>query len=334
VNVTEFPDLERAREEAAAWVARMDRGLTAAERASLTAWCAASPANTRALRQLTEMWAALDVMRVLPQVLPDAASEPQRRVQRARTPGAVAAIAASVLVATAAAWVLLRSGASQSEVVTAAVTTYATAVGEQREVALADGSSLSMNTGSLVEVQALDGDARELHLLRGEAHFTVAHDASRPFRVRVGGRLVEAVGTAFDIRLHDAGHVEVLVTDGRVKLTTRDVISHADRGDAVTMANDGALRVNRLDQQALSERLAWRDGMIAFTGQPLSQALEEFSRYTPARFVVSDAATRMRPVGGTVPAGDVQSLLDALRTNLGLVSSRSADGSIHIGPGR
>lgn len=332
MTVTEFPDLARAREEAAGWIARSDRGLDRAERGQFRQWCAASPANPRALRQLTQMWSALDVMRVLPEVLPEPGSAPGPVANPRASPGVVAVIAASVMVVATVAWsVLEREAPLQTR---DATTTYATAVGEHRDLQLADGSSLSLNTGTLVEVGSLQGATRELRLLRGEAVFTVARDVTRPFRVHVGDRLVEAVGTEFDIRLHDAGHVEVLVTDGRIRLGTGAVTDHADSGDAVTIATDGAVTVTHLDAQSLGARLAWRHGMVAFAGQPLSEALEEFSRHTPVRFVVADPATQRRPVGGTVPAGDVASLLEALRTNLGLESSRAADGSIHISPQR
>lgn len=343
MNVTEFPDLTRAREEAAAWVARIDRGLMPAEHAQLRQWCAASPANARALRQVSEMWAGLDVMKALPRLLPeieaDADANASQAVAAAPAPAprrrmAMAAVAAGLAVGTAALWAWRMPAENPPVLASVTTATYATAVGEHREVSLADGSSLSINTNSEVQVVSLEGSTRELRLVRGEALFTVAPDPARPFRVTVGGRLVEAVGTAFDIRLHDAGHVDVVVTHGRIRLQSGIVTDHADRGDAVSIATDGGLRVRRLDEQAIKDRLAWRQGMIAFGGQPLSEALEEFSRYTPARLVVTDAATGRRPIGGTVRAGDVPSLLEALRTNLGLESQRAPDGSIRIGPER
>lgn len=344
-TVTEFPDLERAREEAALWIARMDRGLDTAERESLREWCAASPANPRALRHLSEFWAALDVMQMLPEVIEEvvpandaaawseapaapAPARPRRRVARAAL---AASLAACAVVAGVAIWTQL-SPQPAAGAGTEPATAYYTAVGEQREVELADGSRLSINTGSLVEVVSLQGATRDLRLLRGEALFTVAHDPERPFRVHIGEHLVEAVGTAFDIRLHDGGHVDVVVTDGRIRLDTGSATDHADRGDAVRIDSAGALRVTRLDEAAVAARLAWRQGMISFSGQTLAEALDEFSRYTPVRFAVSDPATRQRPVGGTLPAGDVESLLEALRTNLGLESTRAPDGSIRIGP--
>src|SRR5690606_29252344 len=75
MSVTEFPDLERARDEASQWIARLDRGLLPAERAQLRQWCAMTPANARALRQMSELWAELNVMQALADVFPEGVSQ-------------------------------------------------------------------------------------------------------------------------------------------------------------------------------------------------------------------------------------------------------------------
>src|SRR5690606_5608621 len=95
--------------------------------------------------------------------------------------------------------------------------TYRTAVGEQAREVLPDGSSVTLNTDTEVHVRYLAGE-RLVRMVRGEAHFTVAHDVSRPFGVRAGDHIVQAVGTAFNVRLQPRGEVEVMVTDGVVRI--------------------------------------------------------------------------------------------------------------------
>jgi transmembrane sensor len=348
MTVTDFPDLERAREEAALWIARLDRGLSAEERAQLRRWCNASPAHARALRQLSEVWEQLDVMKVLAEVFPDeaddapaAATTPAGRAAQVSPrrasfrPALAASLAAALVIAGGALWLQHRAGPAGVAAVQAIAATYSAAIGEQRNYELADGSQLAVNTGSLVELLRLDDAARELRLARGEALFTVAHDVKRPFRVAVGPHTVVAVGTEFDIRLHEDGAIDVIVTDGQVRLLSGDAEQGLlARGDALRIGADGQRSVTRLDEHELAARLAWRRGMIEFRGQPLAEALAEFSRYTPARFEVTDAAAARTPIGGTVPAGDVDTLLEALSTNFRLESSRGPDGTIRITPQR
>ncbi|HXR50693.1 MAG TPA: FecR domain-containing protein [Steroidobacteraceae bacterium] len=334
-NLTEFPDLGLAREQAAEWIARLSRGLDAAEQTELRRW-RASPANERALQQLSALWNELDVLKTLASVFPEPPA-PAMRVRNHR-PAAIAAgiVLCLVLAGGLALQRYLSASAPAAAVATRQqATDYSTAVGEQRNVPLPDGSTLAINTASLVQVVSLGQDSRELRLVQGEAHFTVARDPKRPFRVNAAGHIVQAVGTAFDVRLPADGGLEVIVTDGHVKLLSDSAtVGDLARGQAMRIAADGSTRVSRLDDTALAARLAWRSGMLVFDGQTLAAALDEFSRYTSTRFVIADPQLGNMRIGGYFPAGDTAALLDALRANFGIESTRNADGVVRIGPKR
>jgi len=332
-NVTEFPDPVRAREQAADWISRASRGLSAEERAELNRW-RASPGNARALEQLSTMWSQMDVLRELAHVFP----EPPRQqpVARPRWQAWRPALAAALVLATVAAgFALQRHLASTRPLVAAraASSEFTTAVGEQRNVSLPDGSMLAINTASQVQVVSLGTDSRELRLVRGEAHFTVAHDASRPFRVNAAGHVVQALGTAFDVRLLPGGGLEVIVTDGHVKLLSGNgAVGDLLKSQYMRIAGDGSSKVGRLDDEAVASRLAWRNGMLVFDGETLADALAEFSRYTSERFVITDPRLQGLRIGGYFAAGDATALREALRANFRIDSRRGADGVIQIGP--
>lgn len=332
-RVKPFPNLALAREQAATWVARLDRGLTRDEQVEFRAWLA-HPVNARAMRQLSSLWTEMDVL----QACAAEPAEPAATASASSRRGPRMAIAASLVVSVAVggfAWTRFDGKPSLAPMIATSTALYTTGVGEQRSVPLADGSTLAINTGSQVEIVSFEGAARELRLLRGEALFTVAHDPSRPFRVNVNGHVVEAVGTAFDVRLHDGGGIEVIVTEGRVKLTAGDATTGLlNRGQAMRIGTDGSARVTDMGGEALTAKLAWRNGMVVFDGETLPEALAEFSRYTSARFVVTDARLRQLRVGGYFAAGDTDYLLDALHSNFGVVSTRNSDGSIQIEPSR
>lgn len=335
-KLAEFPDLTAVREQAAAWIARQSRGLTAEEEIELQRWRAKS-INARTLAHMAAMWDELDVMKVLADVIPDTPAAPlvQPSRQRRWRPALAASLVAVLALAGAGVW--WYGGAARAPVIVAAepAVTYTTAVGEHRSLPLADGSMLAINTDSMVEVVAMSGQTRELRLLRGEAHFSVAHDPARPFRVSVGGHVVQAVGTAFDVRLHGNGSLEVTVNEGRVRVLKGSATTRLlDRGQALRMAADGSMQLTQLEGDALAARLAWRSGMLVFNGETLAAALEEFSRYTSARFLVTDPQLQRLRIGGYFPAGNTDVLVETLRTDFGLNCVRGADGIIRIRPGR
>jgi transmembrane sensor len=332
-NVAQFPDPARAREQAAEWISRASRGLSPEERAELQQW-RSSPGNARALEQLSALWTQMDVLRGLASVfpepaLPQPAAPPRWKMWRP-------AVAAALAVLTLAAGFALQRHLSASRAPLAASIAsgeFTTAVGEQRSVPLPDGSVLAINTASQVQVVSLGKESRELRLVRGEAHFTVAHDASRPFRVNAAGHVIQAVGTAFDVRLLPDGGLEVIVTEGHVKLLAGNgVVGDLLEDQYMRIGADGTSRIGRLDEETVASRLAWRGGMLVFNGQSLTEVLAEFSRYTDARFVVTDQRLRGLRIGGYFVAGDTNALREALLANFRIESRRTADGVILIGP--
>ena len=136
------------------------------------------------------------------------------RVPLIRRPWSLAAALAAVIVGAAlVTWLQLGRG-----------TLYATAIGEQRSIALADGSTIELGARSRVRVHFTDKE-RDVEFLAGEALFGVAKDHARPFVVTTNNARVRAVGTQFDVHKRTSG-TTVTVLEGRVA-----VYSPSDRSD-------------------------------------------------------------------------------------------------------
>jgi transmembrane sensor len=207
------------------------------------------------------------------------------------------------------------------------VEAFATAVGEQKTLALRDGSLLTLNTDSLVEV-SLSDKLRRLQLRRGEAHFEVAHDAARPFIVAAGALAVRALGTAFNIRLHPGHATDVLVTSGTVRVSepARHAPVSVAAGQLLELNPDGTGAVQTLDAPAVESRLAWRRSVLIFDGETLSQALHEVARYTPRHIYLADPALGDVRIAGYFPTDDLSVLLGSLRANFGIVATDTPAG--------
>lgn len=145
------------------------------------------------------------------------AIEDYARRRRRRRITAVSTCVALVLVV-GFAWRQRENSQTPASVAAVSPAARATAsVSRPEHRALPDGSWVDLNVGADIAVEFTAGGAgaRRVVLRRGEAHFTVAKDAARPFVVEAGGVAVRAVGTAFSVQRGGAG-VEVLVTEGRV----------------------------------------------------------------------------------------------------------------------
>jgi transmembrane sensor len=318
-------------EEAALWAWRMDSPtVTAAERQAYETWLRQDPRHVKASKELQGVWRALDGLAEAKREEKIATfSEARKQVRGARQRWWLAA-AALALITVSAIW--LNRG-SEGQIL-------ATAVGQQRNFTLADGSVVALNTNTIVETD-LRRRSREIYLRKGEAHFRVSHDTSRPFLVHAGDAVVRAVGTEFEVRVLPDQHVDVVVTEGRVEVRPIEASGTAASGamSAVTVRALSAgqrlstasrdYAVTAVSAEQLSTELAWREGAIVFDGERLSDAIAEVERYTDARIIVSDPAVASLRVGGRFRTGDMQEFFDALQAALP-VTIRRTTGGVYI----
>ena len=336
-------------EEAAEWLIRLDgdSAITQAERQALGEWMARSPEHRNKLNRLAAMWDKLNVLTELAVPLEGAAPAKSAKPQQSWSLSGVGAMAMAATFIVG--FVLLFQAGMFAAALDASNGAYTTAIGEQKTLQLADGSTLILNTNSQIKV-GFDEQFRDIQLLHGEVHFEVAKNKHVPFRVFAGKGRVQAVGTAFTI-YRAAQSVDVTVTEGRVavaSVTTPYSSELPANGKQTTeqpeplaldigslVAGQGAsIKPNQnagdqqpevvLDDMAiysqseLQKRLAWHEGLIIFSGEPLEEVVAEISRYTEMQIEIPEAEVRALTVGGQFAVGDTAMMLDVLEATFDL----------------
>ena len=177
---------------------------------------------------------------------------------------------------------------------------HATAVGDIRQLGLADGSVATLASDSRIAVR-LSRRERHVALARGEAYFEAAKDPARPFVVEAGVRRVVAVGTRFAVR-RDEGGLRVVVTEGLVLLEARDPGGSPDTllpaGSIAIVERDSVL-VRALPLDEAARLVDWRSGLLVFRDTSLAEAASEFNRYNSRKILIGDPAVGELRIGGT-----------------------------------
>lgn len=196
---------------------------------------------------------------------------------------------------------------------------YISDVGEVRRIALADGSTMILNTDTEVAVQ-ISEQRRNIKLFRGEALFEVARDKKRPFVVRANNIAVSAVGTAFAVRLEEA-RVAITVTEGVVEVRERTPPSGLDQvapstpraspkrvgaNQRVIVTRAGASEIHSLAVAETNRQMAWREGLVSFDGESLQTAVAEINRHNRRQIVIDDPVLAAIPVVGIFRATDLE----------------------------
>jgi transmembrane sensor len=311
----------RIDQEAAGWAVRLAvRTLAAEERPELERWLEADPRHRGALLRARAAWTDLDRLAALGARPADAgAGSPAAATVRGRRWFLAAGVSGLALTGVAG-W---RAWRSRGDV-------YVSGVGEVRRVTLSDGSSMLLNTASRAAVH-FNERARDVTLLEGEGLFEVSKDPARAFIVRAGAVSVRAVGTAFAVRALNE-RVDVTVAEGVVEVADSSVLSQpqtVSANEAASISGSQGVKVERITHAQVERHLAWRDGMLSFDGERLSEAVEEINRHNHLKILIDDPALAARPVVGIFRSGDTEGFAQTVAAALG-AQSIAGDDAIHL----
>ncbi len=348
-NVHNFSTREDIHEQACVWISRIDRGLSEQEIETLSVWLATSNAHREVLFELASLWDDMSVLHELSGLFPLHEQEPEQSTGRSNVVRWQIAASIAFVFLTVGGLFLNQWGASPDDLVVAAQRA-STQVGEQKSITLSDGSTLHLNTNSVVSI-VFSEQERRISLLQGEAYFDVAHEKRRPFVVAAGANTVTAIGTAFNVQLVDSAAFELVVTDGRVLVQDKalqrseedsKILSGqsaiVDEGSLVFSGEKVLIDKKIADRQAVTtelmdDDLAWQKGMLVFKGETLASVLEEITRYTPMRFQITDESLRTRRVAGSFKVGDIDGLLNALEHSFAIKNEQVSQYTILLSEG-
>ena len=252
-TVVDFPDTETLEDQAASWVSKLDADQPS--KATVTAfkqWVNQSAEHRSIFEKQLALWNDMNVLTGLVAPVQAQAQQAQRvsrwpafnfglDIRRFGLSGQGFAVCALLTV-----FFVFQFNSQSPE-------RYITAIGEQKTVQLVDGTSVLLNTNTVLEVDYSD-QRRAVYLRQGQAHFAVAHNPEVPFEVFAGSGKVRAIGTAFTVYLK-SDDVEVVVTEGVVAILSAQQQSNtplaesaaatksssaAKQGDAAVAAAEGS----------------------------------------------------------------------------------------------
>ncbi len=315
--------------EASVWIAKLHgdaRGRAIED--GLRRWLHAHPENARAFELATEVWEESEQLR---SVVP---FRPLRHVEHRPRWGAMAAALACMVALTIVGIFWFQN-----------VGVVATAVGEQRQLVLEDGTRVFLNTDTRIAVK-YDKQARRVELRRGEALFNVAKRSDWPFIVVAGDRQVKALGTSFVVR-KDVERLAVTLVEGSVLVSpvvpalpeliqpTLDAPGAIEQTPAPATAdarNGGgefklaagqrltfdAGSATKLDTPSIEKTTAWRRGQVILDDTPLQTAVVEMNRYNENKLIVADPDAAAIRINGLFQAGDSPHFAKAVAQAYGL----------------
>jgi transmembrane sensor len=321
-------------EEAVDWLVKLRGGnLSEAETHAFADWLSKDAAHTDAFAKAEDLFNRMVSYAKLPRPTDVEPKPLENKPSPAKitVPKQTVKSWLAIPLALAAAW-LIAIGLvlpNQSSLLDSLLSDYHTQTGETRNIQLADGSHLLLNTNTAVSVN-YQSSQRLITLHHGQVRFTVANDALRPFEVKADALVVRALGTIFDIYRKQADSIEVTVQEHAVvasiqKASDQTQDNHSSQvtvqsGQQLIYQGDGTLpqpvTVN------LSQVSAWQQHRLFINNRPLSELIEELNRYRMGRIYLADDQLKKLPVTGVFPLDDPEDVLSSIQKVLALQETR------------
>lgn len=214
-----------------------------------------------------------------------------------------------------------------SAVQTAENNVYTTNIGERLNVTLDDGTVITVDTNSQINVQFTQ-QQRFVSLLKGRASFDVAHDKARPFIVAVNDKMVTALGTSFDVSMIN-DEVVVTLAEGKVRIeapkeTVEDnpILVELLPGQQFIEAQNSAAKVLAVDAE---KSLSWRKGLLIFDDKTLGESIKEMNRYSHRTIIIENSAVSDLKMTGAFHAGQTQEFVEAVTQYFSLSVEHRSD---------
>ncbi|PHS20116.1 MAG: hypothetical protein COA86_02175 [Kangiella sp.] len=352
-------------DEACDWVTKIDRRLSKREKKSLQHWLIQDQENLKLFLEVAKMWDKSSELSRLADIFPQEALSPKPLSIFVKS------MAASILFVLSIGLYQISNVADLDSdkpdlVKMDSNRILKTKIGESNTFILSDGSKIVLNTDTEAKI-SFSHQIRFIDLKQGEIHIDVAHDKSRPLQVRVGDKIVQAVGTAFNIEVKNE-IIELIVTDGKVvikdaisleipptALPTFDgndaalsismpspVISKAaisktlisvSKGEKINIEIKGEIKhkVLKVKPIEIVASLSWRQGNLIFRGESLEEAMTEISRYSDVTIhLADDANLKNIQVAGMFRTGDIEGLLSMLKTSFNIEYKRDKNNAIFL----
>ena len=303
--------LEALRQEARKWYVKLRKDHGPEAKAEFEVW-RRDPENAAAWDSMSRSDLAAGLYKLSDDHTPGA----KRHLNRDRRIEAVAplALAASVLLV---AVVLVIEG-NPLKVGATNFTMLNTNIGEIRQVVLSDGSKVTLDSSTHVEVD-VGRSRRTARLKFGRARFDVAASAV-PFTIESGDELVTTNNGTVDVE-HQAAvsEVNVLAGTSQVQSSSRQVTLAPHL--SATSNSSSPLRIS-----AVPNMPDWTLGMLQFDATPVAAAVQLANHYSDQRILI-DGDIAALPVTGAYHEGDTAGLAKAIAKAFDLSVQQTSDGN-------
>ncbi len=190
------------------------------------------------------------------------------------------------------------------------IITRTTSKGQKLMLGLPDGTTVKLNANSSLSFPGdFSGSVREV-VLSGEAFFEVTHDPSMPFVVKTPLGSTKVLGTSFNVK-SNSYKTEVTLVTGKVDVSNDEqhVLLMPDQHASIKQ-DEAVITVATVDVSKYTE---WKDNIISFDDEPLSDVVRELEDWYGVEIKVSNPDLGSCRITGRYDNESLENVLESFR---------------------
>nr|WP_067058553.1 FecR domain-containing protein [Mucilaginibacter sp. L294] len=193
--------------------------------------------------------------------------------------------------------------------------TISTPRGGQYWVVLSDGTRVFLNAGSSLRYPVnFSGKDRTVKLM-GEGYFEVVHNDAAPFRIITGNRIIEDIGTKFNVNAYDDEPVmKTTLLEGAVQVSSfkqHVILKPGQQAQVSNTRRKGEIKV--VNHANVDEAVAWKNGLFEFNRTNIKTVLNNAARWYDFEIVYANAIPNLKISGRVSRKVSFSGMMDLLK---------------------
>lgn len=181
---------------------------------------------------------------------------------------------------------------------------------------LPDGTQISMNKNSKITYPKRFAKNERRVKLEGEAFFEVKRNEKKPFIIEAGNAFIQVLGTKFNVKAYEDSKIEVIVTEGLVKLfvidsetnETSEILLKAGEKGKISTKENKPVYVS----ENIPEELIWMDYTLIFKDTDLKRVFTLLEKYYTINIKVSDTSIYNCRLSTTFSNNSIEDIMDII----------------------
>jgi len=297
-------DIDPIRREAYEWIARFMGGeMAPSDIGTLKAWYGQSDAHRAAYAEARRVWHGLGPIASESMGRPNHAGlDSATRTSRLPLPGRRAFLGGTL--AASAAYLMVRPPLDLWPSYTELMADFRTGIGERRQVALADGVALDLNTRTSITVRSRTPEATQIELLSGETVISTGATPA-PLVVIAGTGRIVATEAEFDLRC-DGNRVAISCLKGHLTVQRDGLTTPLSADQQVSYGLEGIGTVAATNPETVT---AWQRGLLIFDALPVAEVVAEVNRYRKGHIVLMNDDIGRRLLNARLRIAEVDKII-------------------------